>query len=328
MSIGDKFLSSVAQPVSSWRVLLGVLSSLTPLVPGGSPPDEVSPAPSQSFLESGGQLVSGPAGRLLPSGSRLVAGSDSPGGGGGVSLSQVSPNLDFWSDVGQGRSLGRGGCFGPLVSKGDLSLHQRQGTLSCGEGSSPLPGSAFRVHGRRFRGQLHGSGLSAQGRGHLFVCSQHHCAADSPLGGDSPHCSRSAVHYGEEQCFGGFPVQAQPDPGLGMDSEDGGFSGSPQEVAGDDRLICHLVESLLFTLFFACHNPSALGTDALLQCWDGLQVYAFPPWSLIPLVLKKLRSSSRVLMTLIAPYWHQRPWFPDLLELMWMGRASCASSVS
>ena len=34
LSVGKEFLSSVVQPVSSWRVLLGVLSSLTPLIPG------------------------------------------------------------------------------------------------------------------------------------------------------------------------------------------------------------------------------------------------------------------------------------------------------
>ena len=59
-------------------------------------------------------------------------------------------------------------------------------------------------------------------------------------------------------------------------------------------------------------DPSAIGTDALLQNWDGYRVYAFPPWSMIPLVLKKLRSSSGVLMTVVAPFWSQRPWFPDL----------------
>ena len=68
--------------------------------------------------------------------------------------------------------------------------------------------------------------------------------------------------------------------------------------------------------FLPFHDPGTLGTDAFLQCWDGLQVYAFPPWSLIPLVLKKLRSSSGVLMTLITPYWPQRPWFLDLLGLI------------
>ena len=68
--------------------------------------------------------------------------------------------------------------------------------------------------------------------------------------------------------------------------------------------------------FSPYHDHNALGTDALLQNWDGWQAYAFPPWSLIPAVLKKLRSSSGVLLTIIAPYWPQRPWFPDLLDLV------------
>ena len=43
------------------------------------------------------------------------------------------------------------------------------------------------------------------------------------------------------------------------------------------------------SLYFSpLRDPSAIGTDALLQNWDGYQVYAFPPWSMIPLVLKKL----------------------------------------
>ena len=42
--------------------------------------------------------------------------------------------------------------------------------------------------------------------------------------------------------------------------------------------------------FSPYHDHNALGTDALLQNWNGWQAYAFPPWSLIPAVLKKLRS--------------------------------------
>ena len=67
--------------------------------------------------------------------------------------------------------------------------------------------------------------------------------------------------------------------------------------------------------FLPFHDPSSISTDAL-QNWDGYQVYAFPPWSMIPLVLKKLRSSSGVLMTLVASFWPWRPWFPDLLDLV------------
>ena len=68
--------------------------------------------------------------------------------------------------------------------------------------------------------------------------------------------------------------------------------------------------------FSPFHDPNALGTDALLQNWSGWQAYAFPPWSLISAVLKKLRSSSGVLLTIIAPYWPQKPWFPELLDLV------------
>ena len=44
--------------------------------------------------------------------------------------------------------------------------------------------------------------------------------------------------------------------------------------------------------FSPFHDPNSIGTDALLQPWNGWQAYAFPPYALIPAVLKKLRSSS------------------------------------
>ena len=57
------------------------------------------------------------------------------------------------------------------------------------------------------------------------------------------------------------------------------------------------------------------GTDAFLQSWDGLQSYAFPPVSIIPRVLAKLRASTGTELTLVAPHWAKRPWFSDLLQL-------------
>ena len=55
--------------------------------------------------------------------------------------------------------------------------------------------------------------------------------------------------------------------------------------------------------FSPFRDPNALGTDALLQPWDGWQAYAFPPYALIPAILRKLLSSSGVQLTIIAPYW-------------------------
>ena len=70
--------------------------------------------------------------------------------------------------------------------------------------------------------------------------------------------------------------------------------------------------SIYFSPF---RDPLTAGTDAFLQPWDGLQAYAFPPWSIIPRVLAKLRESRGTELTLVAPYWSQRAWFPDLLHL-------------
>ena len=68
--------------------------------------------------------------------------------------------------------------------------------------------------------------------------------------------------------------------------------------------------------FSPASDPRAAGTDALLQPWDNLQAYAFPPIAIIRRVLLKLRSSRNCELTLIAPFWPQRDWFPDLLELL------------
>ena len=63
-------------------------------------------------------------------------------------------------------------------------------------------------------------------------------------------------------------------------------------------------------------DPQSAGTDAMLQSWDGLQAYAFPPFGLLPLVLAKVRCSRGLERTLVAPIWPQHSWFLNLLELL------------
>ena len=55
-------------------------------------------------------------------------------------------------------------------------------------------------------------------------------------------------------------------------------------------------------------DPMAAGTDAILQSWDYLQGYAFPPFAMLLQVLRKLRESKQAVITLIAPFWPQREW--------------------
>jgi hypothetical protein len=58
----------------------------------------------------------------------------------------------------------------------------------------------------------------------------------------------------------------------------------------------------------------ALDVDALMISWNHLYVYAYPPTGLIQQVLRKLKESTCE-MILIAPYWPEKVWFPDLLAL-------------
>ena len=68
--------------------------------------------------------------------------------------------------------------------------------------------------------------------------------------------------------------------------------------------------------FSPMFDPQSAGTDAMLQSWDGLQAYAFPSFGLLPRVLVKVRCSRGLELMLVAPFWPQHPWFPDLLELL------------
>ena len=68
-------------------------------------------------------------------------------------------------------------------------------------------------------------------------------------------------------------------------------------------------------LYFApMSDPQSIGADAFLHPWDNLMAYAFPPFTLVRRVLNKVRESHNLVLTLIAPFWPQKEWFPDLLE--------------
>ena len=72
-----------------------------------------------------------------------------------------------------------------------------------------------------------------------------------------------------------------------------------------------------FPVYFApMLDPMAAATDAMLQSWDHLQACAFPPMAMLRQVLSKIRGSVGAQVTLIAPFWPAREWFPDLLALL------------
>lgn len=62
-------------------------------------------------------------------------------------------------------------------------------------------------------------------------------------------------------------------------------------------------------------DPNATAVDAFNINWTNLKCYAFPPFSLVPQVLKKIRED-KALVLLIAPVWTTQTWFSPLLQLL------------
>jgi hypothetical protein len=67
--------------------------------------------------------------------------------------------------------------------------------------------------------------------------------------------------------------------------------------------------------WFYSLTEGSLGTDALAHSWPrGLRKYAFPPVSLLAQTLCKVREDEEQVL-LVAPYWPNRTWFPELMLL-------------
>ena len=315
-STAGEFLSSANPPASTWLSLLGMLSSLSHLVPGGCLRvrslqlclhrswDRVDQSTwiswSQDCLRDLRWWLHVPCLSL------------------GVSLQQVSLDLDFWSDA---SDVGWGAHLGLLTASGLCSLEERLLSINTRE--------LLAIR----RGLLHFQS-SLVGRTISVYC--HNSTAVSYLckegGTRSPFLSSLAqgiLRWAESLSIrltpqfipGSLNVLANSlsRPHQLPHTE---WSLNPEVFRSISRL--WLVQIDLFAtsenrkcfIFFSpFRDPMAAGTDAFLQPWDGLQAYAFPPWSIIPRVLAKLRESRGTELTLVAPYWPQRPWFPDLLHL-------------
>ncbi len=82
-------------------------------------------------------------------------------------------------------------------------------------------------------------------------------------------------------------------------------------------------------------DPCAAATDAFLQDWSELKVYANPPWNLVGRVLTKVQIEKATVVGLVAPVWKAQSWYPMLLEMAmdsprlfpWQPQATCLSSM-
>ena len=273
MSLGDEFLSSRLQPASTWLTLLGTLSSLSHLVPRGRlRMRALQLTVHRSWYRLDDSFWVSWSNDCLQD---LVWWLEPKCLLWGVSLSQLSPVLDLWSDA---SDVSWSAHLGPEVVSGlwsqeatSLSINTKK-LLAVERGFLHFRSSV--IHSTVCR-QLHSRGLSSQHKGHSISSPQFHCPAYPQMVRTLPCPPGSPLHPVKSQCSGRLSLSPGPDPRVKVDSPHGGLSGALPTMAGNDRPVCCLSKSLLLHLFFALPRSSGDGdrrSPTVLGPLPGLRV--------------------------------------------------------
>ena len=292
-STAAEFPSCASPTASLWLSLLGVLSSLAHLVPGG----RLRMRSLQLCLHRSWdrQDLEAPVYVSMECLRDLQWWLHLPCLSLGVSLCQVSPDLHFWSDVGWGAHLDH------QIASGLWDPHQ----------------AAFSINARDLLAVQLGLPQfqsSLQGRTVAVFCD-----------------NTTAVAYLRKKGGTRSPLLNTLAQGILRWTESLSIRLAPQFLPGSNNVLAdalsrphqlpHSQWSLILTVFqslrtlwpvqidlFATsvnhrcsiyfspfRDPMSAGTDAFLQSW--------------------VRASTGTELTLVAPHWAQRPWFSDLLQL-------------
>ena len=313
----EEFLSTPSPPALLWRRLLGHLSSLTLLVSGGMIRMrllQLCLKDQWDFLDDQFQVSWSPLCREdLLWWSRVAQLRE------GVSLSLPAPDISFFSDA---SDVGWGALVGEHHASGLWSPHEKALSINMRE--------------------LLAVQFALQAFGHLLVgmsvalfCDNTTTVAYLRRSGGTFSSTLNATAREVLLWAENHRVRLLPQFIMGSSNVTADALSRPNQVIGSEwTLHQEVVDQLVHkwpavidlfatslttrlpVYFSPASDPRAAGTDALLQPWDDLQAYTFPPIAIIRRVLLKLRSSKNCELTLIAPFWPQRDWFPDLLELL------------
>ena len=317
LNIIEEFLSSPDPPAALWRRLLGHLSSLTLLVKGGMlrmRSLQLRLRSKWNFRDDYLRIAWDPLCQ-----EDLLWWSWAIQNREGVDLSLPVPDLSFYSDA---SDVGWGAIIGEHQVSGVWTPSQKELSINLREMMAVQNGLL------RFSSLLRGKTIA------LFCDNVTTVAYLRRSGGTRSQVlflkAREILLWIESMQITILPqfIQGSLNTRADLLSRPNLVIGSEwtlhQEVVQDllhqwPAIIDLFATSLTARLpvFFApAWEPKAAGVDAFLQPWDNLQAYAFPPIAIIRRVLLKLRASHHCDLTLIAPFWPQREWFPDLLELL------------
>ena len=313
----EDFLSTPSPPASLWRCLLGHLSSLTLLVSGGMLRMrllQLCLKGQWDFLDDQFQVSWSPLCREdLLWWARVAQLRE------GVSLSLPAPDVSFFSDA---SDVGWGPLVGEHHASGLWSSHQKTFSINLRELLAVQYGLKALEH------LLVGLSVALFCDNTTTVAYLRH--SGGTFSSTLNATAREILLWAENH-----RVRLLPQFIMGSSNVTADALSRPNQVIGSEwTLHQEVVDQLVHkwpavidlfatsltarlpVYFSQASDPRAAGTDALLQPWDDLQAYAFPPIAIIRRVLVKLRSSKNCELTLIAPFWPQREWFPDLLELL------------
>ena len=310
---GFEFASSRAQPLTLWRSLLGVMSSLTPLIPGA----RLRMRSLQLCLNVAGPQPSDLAQISWDDSCHrdLLWWSDTSHLVVGVSLDLPQPCLVLFTDAsnsGWGATLGNDQLSGLWTQDfSNFSINHRE-----------LLAILYAVRGFLHLLRCHSVSLFTDNTSALAYLHKQGGTRLATLNS----MAQSSCASANLKVF-----VCSPNLSLGSSTSWRTPSVAVPKCLGSEWTLCQEVCRDLFRrwpvnidLFATAMNhwlqayfspvldPQALATDAMSQSWDGLQAYAFPPLGFIP----KVRQSRNLKVTLFDPYWPMKPWFPDVLELL------------
>ena len=253
----EEFLSTPSPPAFLWLRLLGHLSSLILLVPGGMIRMrllQLCLKDQWDFLDDQFQVSWSPLCREdLLWWSRKVLLRE------GVSLSLPAPDISFFSDasdVGLGALVGEHHASGLwLPHQKALSINMRE-LLAVQLGLQAFEHLIVGMSVALFCDNTTTVAYLRRSGGTFSSTPELHGQRGSPLGGESTHSSPSPVHHGVVQRHRRRPESPKSGDRVRVDPSPGGSRSAGPQVASYDRSLCNLFDSEASGLLLSSLRPT------------------------------------------------------------------------